>query len=61
MTEGLTSPGLSGMYSTQEAVNLLLAGSGLAMVMRSDGTYTLVQRRVTLDNIEVSGVEQRAD
>ena len=61
LTEGLISPGLSGTYSTQEAVNLLLAGSGLAMVMRSDGTYTLVQRRVTLDNTEVSGVEQRAD
>ena len=60
LTEGLTSPGLSGTYSTQEAVNLLLADSGLEMVLRSDGTYTLVQRRVTLENTTVDGVDQRA-
>lgn len=61
LTEGLTSPGLSGTYSTQEAVTRLLAGSGLDMVLRSDGTYTLVQRQVTLSDTTVSGVEQRAD
>lgn len=61
LTEGLTSPGLTGTYSTQEAVTRLLAGSGLEMVLRSDGTYTLVQRRITLSDTTVSGVEQPAD
>ena len=61
LTEGLTSPGLSGTYSTQEAVTRLLAGSGLDMVLRSDGTYTLVQRQVTLSDTTVSGVELRAN
>lgn len=61
LTEGLTSPGLSGTYSTQEAVTRLLAGSGLEMVLRSDGTYTLALRRITLENTTVSGVEHRSD
>ncbi|MDX1368550.1 TonB-dependent receptor [Pseudomonas sp.] len=43
ITEGLTSPGLSGTYSTQEAITRLLAGSGLEMVSRSDGSYTLAK------------------
>ena len=38
LAEGLTSPALIGNYSTQEAVNRLLAGSGLDMVLRSDGS-----------------------
>lgn len=61
LTEGLTSPGLSGSYSTEEAVTRLLAGSGLEMVLREDGSYTLVQRRVTLSQTTVSATEQRAD
>ena len=61
LTEGLTSPGLSGTYSTEEAVTRLLAGSGLEMVLREDGSYTLVQRRVTLSQTTVSATEQRAD
>ncbi|RQO45831.1 TonB-dependent receptor [Pseudomonas sp. KBW05] len=61
LTEGLTSPGLSGTYSTEEAVTRLLAGSGLEMVLREDGSYTLVQRRVTLSQTTVSATEPRAD
>ncbi|TFY84920.1 TonB-dependent receptor [Pseudomonas nabeulensis] len=61
LTEGLTSPGLTGNYSTQEAVTRLLADSGLEMVLRSDGSYTLVQRRVTLEDITVGGLEQHTD
>lgn len=61
LTEGLTSPGLSGSYSTEEAVTRLLAGSGLEMVLREDGSYTLIQRRVTLSQTTVSATEQRAD
>ncbi len=41
LTEGLTSPALSGSYSAREAVTRLLAGSGLDMVVRTDGSYTL--------------------
>jgi iron complex outermembrane receptor protein len=61
LTEGLTTPGLSGTYSTQEAATRLLAGSGLEMVPRSDGSYTLVLRRVTLSQTTISSPEQRAD
>lgn len=61
LTEGLTSPGLSGTYSTAEAISRLLAGSGLEMVLRNDGSYTLVLRRVTLAETTVSGTAQRAD
>lgn len=60
LTEGLTSPGLSGRYSPQEAVTRLLAGSGLDMVQRSDGSYTLVPRQVTLSDITVSATAPRA-
>ncbi|WP_332763452.1 TonB-dependent receptor [Pseudomonas koreensis] len=61
LTDGLSSPALIGRYSTQEAVNRLLAGSGLDMVRRSDGSYTLVARRVTLDETAVIGTERRSD
>ncbi|QHF44449.1 TonB-dependent siderophore receptor [Pseudomonas sp. S35] len=60
LTAGLTTPGLSGTYSTQEAVTRLLAGSGLEMVLRNDGSYTLVLRRVTLSDTTVSAAEQPA-
>ncbi len=61
ITEGLVSPGLSGSYSVQEAVSRLLEGSGLEMVARSDGTWTLVVRRVTLSDTTVEGIDKRAD
>ena len=61
LTDGLTSPGLSGTYSTEEAVTRLLAGSGLEMVLRADGSYTLALRRVTLSETTVSGTAQRSD
>lgn len=61
LTDGLSSPALIGRYSTQEAVNRLLAGSGLDMVRRSDGSYTLVARRVTLDETAVIGIDRRSD
>ncbi|SDS89790.1 iron complex outermembrane recepter protein [Pseudomonas sp. Z003-0.4C(8344-21)] len=61
LTDGLSSPALIGRYSTQEAVNRLLAGSGLDMVRRSDGSYTLIARRVTLDETAVLGIDRRSD
>ena len=41
LTDGLLSPALSGTYSARDALNRLLAGSGLELVQRTDGTYTL--------------------
>lgn len=41
LTDGLTSPALSGNFSAREAFARLLAGSGLEIVGRSDGSYTL--------------------
>lgn len=41
LTQGLTSPGLSGQFTAREAFNRLLAGSGLGLVPRDDGSYTL--------------------
>lgn len=61
LTEGLISPGLVGNYSTQAAVSRLLEGSGLDMVLHRDGSYTLVQRRVTLDETAVIGTDKRTD
>lgn len=61
LTEGLMSPGLTGTCSTREAVTRLLAGSGLDMVLRTDGSYTLVARRITLDPTTVDGLDQRSD
>ncbi|PMW95522.1 TonB-dependent siderophore receptor [Pseudomonas sp. FW215-R2] len=61
ITEGLVSPGLSGSYSVQEAVTRLLEGSGLEMVARSDGTWTLVVRRVTLSDTTIEGTDRRSD
>jgi len=61
LTEGLTSPALIGHFTAQDAVTRLLDGSGLDMVLHSDGSYTLVQRRVTLDETAVIGTDRRAD
>jgi len=61
ITEGLLSPGLSGTYSTQEALTRLLADTGVEMVARSDGSYTLVLRQVALPEITVDGVGRRSN
>lgn len=60
ITEGLISPGLSGNYSTQEATTRLLAGSGLEMVIRDDGSHTLVVRQLTLEETAINGTDRRA-
>lgn len=61
LTEGLISPELRGTYSTQEAVTRLLEGSGLEMVLRSDGSYTLVPRRLTLSATTVEAAQKHTD
>jgi len=41
LTDGRQSPGASGSLTAQEAAARLLAGSGLELVARPDGSYTL--------------------
>ncbi|MEK7944077.1 TonB-dependent receptor [Pigmentiphaga sp. YJ18] len=41
LTDGLTSPEVSGSYSVPEVFSRLLEGSGLEFVGRGDGSYTL--------------------
>ncbi len=41
LAEGLSSPALEGSFSVQAAFGKLLEGSGLELVPRSDGSYTL--------------------
>lgn len=45
LTEGLVSPGLRGSYSGRDGVAQLLNGSGLTLVEREDGSYTLAPRQ----------------
>ncbi len=62
LTQGLDSPALAGEYSPVEALNALLANSGLVLAQRSDGAYT-VERAPTesaggalrLDPLTVTG------
>lgn len=44
LTDGLRSPALSGRYTAREALDRLLAGSGLQVTPRTDGTLSLVRR-----------------
>lgn len=41
LTEGLSAPAVQGRYPAREAAARLLAGSGLELVPRTDGSYTL--------------------
>lgn len=41
LTDGKTSPALAGSYTVREALARLLAGSGLELAPRSDGSHTL--------------------
>ncbi len=41
LTQGLRSPGLQGSFTPGAAADALLAGSGLRLAQRADGTYTL--------------------
>lgn len=41
LTEGRISPALAGSYTVREALHRLLAGSGLELVAKADGSYTL--------------------
>lgn len=54
-TAGLQSKGLRGSYSVQEALPLLLQGTGLAAVAQSNGGYALVKRTVTAASTVAEG------
>ncbi|MFO6419028.1 TonB-dependent siderophore receptor [Hylemonella sp. W303a] len=57
LTEGRSSPALSGNYPAREALQLLLTGSGLEIVARENGTYTLrvtPQSGATLPEVRVT-------
>ena len=41
LTQGRNSPAVSGRYTAREVVERLLAGSGLQVLARTDGSYTL--------------------
>ena len=60
ITEGLVSPGLSGTYTAAQALTRLLADSGVEMVARDDGSYTLVLRQVSLPAITVDAAGRRS-
>jgi outer membrane receptor for ferric coprogen and ferric-rhodotorulic acid len=49
LTQGRSSPAVSGRYTAREAIERLLAGSGLQLVARSDGSYTLGRREAGAD------------
>lgn len=44
LTQGRSSPAVSGRFTAREAIDRLLAGSGLQIVARTDGSYTLSRR-----------------
>ncbi|MFL9924007.1 TonB-dependent siderophore receptor [Herbaspirillum lusitanum] len=55
LTEGLNSPGVSGTLAPKDALARLLAGSGLEIVVRNDGTYTLRKQIAGADNRVADG------
>ncbi|WZB75837.1 TonB-dependent receptor plug domain-containing protein [Achromobacter insuavis] len=62
LTQGKTSPGLSGRYTVPEALAALLAGSGLAATRTPDGQYVLQPQAsgpATLAPIAVVGASAR--
>ncbi|WP_187670700.1 TonB-dependent siderophore receptor [Zestomonas carbonaria] len=53
LTDGLRSPGLQGRYSAAGGLLRLLDGSGLQLLPRADGSYTLVRAANTDGALEV--------
>ena len=49
LTQGLSSPVLNGSFSPRAAITHLLAGSGLEVTARADGSYTLTKKTVTAE------------
>lgn len=55
LTEGLNSTGLTGSYTARQALERLLAGSGLEMLVRSDGSFTLRKKPAPAPTAAASG------
>lgn len=53
LTDGLRSPPLSGRYTPREALDRLLAGSGLQVVPRTDGTLSLSRRTAEIQGAAI--------
>ena len=56
LTDGLGSPGFSGVSTAQEAAVRLLQGSGLRLLLRADGSYTLVKEQLELEDITIDAI-----
>lgn len=67
LTDGRQSPALVGSYTPREALQRLLAGSGLQLVQSADGRYTLhklpapARDGATLDEVRVTANAVRND
>ncbi|PCJ31639.1 MAG: energy transducer TonB [Gammaproteobacteria bacterium] len=46
LTKNLTSPAISGQYDNIEVIRKMLVGSGLDLIKRTDGSYTLVKKQI---------------
>ncbi|WP_027014585.1 TonB-dependent siderophore receptor [Comamonas composti] len=68
LTQGLHSPAVAGSFTAHEALQRLLAGSGLGLVTRSDGSLTLrklptvtsAPGTATLNEVRVTATAERA-
>jgi outer membrane receptor protein involved in Fe transport len=54
LTEGLTSPGISGQYSKQQVMEMLLAGSGLTISQKADGSFTIYKAAPAETNNQIA-------
>ena len=55
LTEGLSSAGLTGSYTARQALERLLAGSGLELLVRGDGSFTLRRKPAPAPTAAASG------
>ncbi|MGF6348036.1 ferric-rhodotorulic acid/ferric-coprogen receptor FhuE [Variovorax sp. W2I14] len=60
LTQGRSSPAISGRYTAREAIERLLAGSGLQVVARTDGSYTLNRREAGAPAAGAVGIDTLA-
>ena len=60
LTDGLQSPGLKGTYSVLEGASQLLSGSGLALVDRGNGNYTLAKQAAGGDGLTLAATNIEA-
>lgn len=62
LTDGLSSPGLEGEWSTAQGFEQLLRGSGLEAVRQGNGTWILKRRpagsALQLDSVQINGLHQ---